>query len=199
VLDHACQGVRRRRDVASDHSRGRSDIRSLHASSFRALAAPALDASQVAAYVDWIYSPDYTDVLITQDLLTAYYEHHLVGTAGWIPADDAGVSARISAVYVAPLFARLGIGRRLLAAAEARAEMAGFRSFSARVFPKAFGFFESMGYARSSQGALSIGTDNGIPVTFMRKAAPRPTDVDAEVRALRTLDVSAVAFTPRGN
>ena len=152
-----------------------SAVRELHASAFRALAGPTLDLSQVAAFVELIFAPDYTDALLTQDLQTAWYEGHLVATAGWVAADDSGASARITAVYVSPMFQRLGIGRRIVGAAEARARAAGFRSFTARVFPPALPFFGALGYARSSQGALSVGTQNGIPVYFVRKGGGEPS------------------------
>ena len=41
---------------------------------------------------------------------------------------------------------------------------------------------EALGYLRSSQGVHAMGTDNGIPVTFMRKSdaiAPGKTALDA--------------------
>jgi GNAT superfamily N-acetyltransferase len=178
-----------------------SEIRSLHAASFKAMAGPLLETAHVAAFIERVYSPDYTDSLVMQDLQTAWHDRQLVGTAGWVPADDAGTSARITAVYVAPLFTRLGVGRQLVTAAEARARAAGFHAYAARVFPQALGFFEALGYVRSSQGAIAIGTENGIPVTFMRKAGPDADEV-RDRRAGREQPsedtAAAPAFTDRG-
>jgi GNAT superfamily N-acetyltransferase len=149
-----------------------SAVRHLHATAFRTLAAPMLETTELAAFAEWVYSPDYTDLLQTQDLQTVWRDGILVGTAGWVPADDTGASARLTAVYVSPLFTRLGIGRQLVGLAEARARAAGFSAFTARVFPPALAFFQRLGYERSSHGAVSIGSENGIPVVFLRKGEP---------------------------
>jgi GNAT superfamily N-acetyltransferase len=146
-----------------------SDIRSLHAQAFRRLACPALEPRECQAFVDHIYAADYTAALQMQDIQVAWYEGRIIGTAGWMPSDDRGTAARITSVFVSPLFARIGVGRRLVTAAEARARTAGFRTFVARAFQPSAGFFESLGYVRSSQGVQTVGTENGIPVAFMRK------------------------------
>ena len=146
-----------------------SEIRNLHASSFRKLIAASIEPEQVDAFVRWVNSPDYTDILQTHDLHMAVYGGRVVGTAGWVPSDDSGASARITAVFVAPLFLRLTVGRRLVEAAEARAAAAGFRSFTARAFSISAGFFEALGYQRSSQGVQSLGQSNDIPIIFLKK------------------------------
>ena len=146
-----------------------ADIRALHALAFRHLVGPCIDASECDAFVGRVFAPDYTDTLFTQDLQVAWHDDRPVGTAGWVPADDKGTVARIASVFVSPLFTRTGIGRLLVAAAEAQARSAGFQSFSARAFQPSTGFFEALGYSRSSQGVQAVGTENGIPVIFMRK------------------------------
>lgn len=144
-------------------------IRNLHAFSFRSLTGPTIEQSQCEAFVARIFEPDYTDALLTHDLQVAWYDGRPIGTAGWVPSDDRGTVARITSVYVSPLFTRLGIGRQLVTTAEARARAAGFRTYAARAFQPAAPFFEAVGYSRSSQGIQAIGTENGIPVVFMRK------------------------------
>ncbi len=146
-----------------------SDVRDLHATSLRRVSGPALDIEQIEAFLTQIYSPDYTSALQSQSLHTAWFERQLVATAGWIPADDAGLSARITAVFVSPLYLRMGVGRHIVTAVEAEAAAAGFQAFSARVLPPALPFFEALGYTRSSLGVFSVGTENGVPVVFMRK------------------------------
>ncbi len=157
------------RGVGLDHW---AEIRHLHALSFRTLASRTIEPSQSAAFIAGIYEPDYTVSLQTHDLLAAWLDRRPVGTAGWVPFDHQARSARITSVYVSPFFARLGIGSRLVAAAEARAAAAGFQAYAARAFHPAVGFFESIGYSRSAQGVQSVGTEHGIPVTFMRKGRP---------------------------
>lgn len=147
-----------------------SAIRGLHSFCIRILGENSIEPAQAEAFVDFIYSPDYTDALMTHDVQTAWHDGRLVGTAGWVPSDDAGTSARITSVYVSPLFSRLGIGRHIVGVAEAHARAAGFSSFTTRAFHPSVAFFKSLGYVRSSQGVQSMGNDNGIPVTFMRRS-----------------------------
>jgi len=153
-----------------------AEIRYLHALSFRTVASRAIEPTQSAAFISAIYEPDYTVSLQTHDLLVAWLDQRPVGTAGWVPFDHHAGSARITSVYVSPFFARLGIGSRLVAAAEARAAAAGFQTYAARAFQPTVGFFEAVGYSRSAQGVQSIGTEHGIPVTFMRKGLAAPID-----------------------
>ena len=146
-----------------------SDIRDLHALSFRHLTGPSVEPAQCAAFLARVREPDYTLALQTQDLLVAWIDHQPIGTAGWVPFDGRGSTARIASVCVSPLFTRLGVGRRLVEAAEERASLSGYRDLAARVFPPSVGFFESLGYTRSSQGVQSLGTQSDLPVVFMRK------------------------------
>jgi GNAT superfamily N-acetyltransferase len=150
-----------------------ADIRSLHALAFRKSTSPAIDPDPTSTMLSRIYSPDYTDTIATHDLLAAWYDCRVIGTAGWVPSNDAGTLARITSVFVSPFYARMGIGRRLVTAAEARARAAGFRAFAVRAFQPSAAFFECLGYVRSSQGVQSIGTEDGIPIVFLRKDAPR--------------------------
>lgn len=155
-----------------------SEIRSLHALAFRRLAGPSIEPGQCEAFVARIYAPDYTAALETQDLRVAWYDGRAIGTAGWVPSDDSGTVARLTSVFVSPLYTRLGIGRRLVVAAEARARAAGFGTFAVRAFQPSAGFFEAVGYIRSSQGVQSVGTENGIPVVFMRKHIAATSEAD---------------------
>ncbi len=153
-----------------------AEIRHLHALSFRAVTSRAIEPKQSAAFIERIYEPDYTVSLQTHDLLVAWLDQRPIGTAGWVPFDHRAKSARITSVYVSPFFNRLGIGSRLVAAAEARAAAAGFHAYAARAFQPTVGFFEAVGYSRSAQGVQSVGTENGIPVIFMRKSPLDPAD-----------------------
>lgn len=147
-----------------------SDIRDLHASSFLRLAGPWIDPDQCAAFLAHIREPGYTHGLQQQDLQVGWMGEQAIGTAGWEPLDGRPQTARVTSVFVSPLFTRLGIGRRLVEAAEERARLKGYRSFAARVMPPSVPFFEVLGYSRSSQGTHPIAeTDIDLPVVFMRK------------------------------
>lgn len=164
------------RPVDLDHW---SEIRALHAASLRHTLAALVGSDQLPAIVAEVYEPDYTDRLMTYDLQTAWIGSILVGTSGWHPASDHGRSARIVSVHVAPLHARLGIGRRLVAVTENRARSAGFEAITARVLPQSVGFFEALGYRRSSQGLQSVGTEHGLPAVYLRKALDERRHADA--------------------
>jgi putative acetyltransferase len=145
-------------------------VRYVHARAFERLAAPYLEPDEVLMFNNRVAAPEYTEDLMGENLVGAWIEQELTGTAGWRPADDHGRTARITAVFVNPMFARLGIGSRLLRDAEARAEVAGYKSFSVRATPNAVGFFTLHGYDISSHGLSMIAPDAEVPVTFMRKS-----------------------------
>jgi GNAT superfamily N-acetyltransferase len=148
-----------------------SDVRHVHAFSLEKLAAVALDPDEFAAIREWIASPEYTEELQNENLAAAWLDRHMIGTCGWCPADDAGSSARITSLFVSPLFTRLGVGRALLLDAERRAQVAGFASFTLRTAWTALGFFEALGYEVSSYGNASISGGRELPAVFMRKCA----------------------------
>ncbi|MGE0766432.1 MAG: GNAT family N-acetyltransferase [Hyphomicrobiaceae bacterium] len=153
-----------------------SEIRNLHATSLRHLTGLSADPHQLASFTDHIYEPEYSLTLQSQDFVVAWYDRQLIGTAGWVPFDGRGLTARLTSVCVSPLFTRLGVGRCLVEATEERAALAGYRKFATRVFPAYAGFFDSLGYVRTSQGVQSLGDDEGIPVVFMRKSLARAGD-----------------------
>ncbi|MEZ5819051.1 MAG: GNAT family N-acetyltransferase [Hyphomicrobiaceae bacterium] len=146
-----------------------AEIRDLHAMAFRRLCDPAIEAQQRDAFVERIYEPDYTHALQTQDLIVAWFDRTIIGTAAWVPLDDRAAIARIASVYTSPFFGRLGIGALLVRASEERASLAGYRRFAARTFLPYAGFFERLGYSRSSHDLERIGTGTGIPVVHLKK------------------------------
>lgn len=146
-----------------------ASVRYVHATAFRILAGSDCEPAEVEAFAAHVRTQDYADRLQSEDLYAGWLDGELVGTAGWIPADDSGALARITSVFVRPLFTRLGIGRRLALDAEARARAAGFGRFSARAPLNAVGFFEKIGYDVTSHGVHAFATEKGMPITYMRK------------------------------
>lgn len=173
-------------------------IRYVHASAFRILAGNDCEPPQAEAFTAYVRSQRYADRLQAENLHAGWLDGELVGTAGWTPADDSGSLARITSVFVQPLFTRLGIGRRLALDAEARARSAGFERFSARATLNSVGFFEKLGYDVTSHGIHAIATEQGMPVTYMRKheaaAHPAPVPGAAEPQPLELQNL----VTPRG-
>lgn len=147
-----------------------SSVRHLHVSSFRAEAGRIHSANESDAFIAHVYSPRYAEELLSQDMLSAWIDDVLVGTAGWCPAGNSGHAARITDVFVRPLFNGHGIGRALVDRVEVAAAKAGFDEYTARVLVSGRPFFERLGYRRTSQGVRNLDHGVDIPVVFMRKS-----------------------------
>ena len=156
-----------------------SAVRYVHALAFERLAGPMLDIDEIAAFKARVAQSDYTDDLQAEQLVGAWIERELVGTAGWLPTDDTGAAARITSVFVNPIFARLGIGAALVAHVEASAEQAGYRCYTTRATANAVGFFHALGYEISSHGVRTISAAHDIPVIYMRKQIGVPLQLVA--------------------
>lgn len=161
-------------------------VRYIHATAFRLLATPFLDQS-LAAACERFQTIEYTEDLMGHDLSAAWVGDEMVGTAGWLPSNDQGISARITSVYVRPLYTRLGIGRSLVRAAEARARSRGYRAFSVRTPADASGLFERLGYEITSHGALPFGSES-LPLAYLRRS-----DAQAGERVVHRPPAAAVA------
>lgn len=160
------------RSVSLDHL---SDVRHVSALAYRAYAGPLLAEDQVDALVELVRSPEYSEQILAANSVGAWIDGHLCGIAGWSPAGNAGAGAKLIGVCVDPLFGRLGIGRRLVAATEMRARRAGFTQLTARVPANAAPFFERVGYLGSSQGVWITPAGVSVPVFHMRKGVSKPT------------------------
>lgn len=150
-----------------------SDVRHVHGLAYRALTGPALAEDQVDALVEFVRSPQYSDYLLGHGCVGAWIGNQLCGTAGWGPGTNIGVGAKLAGVCVDPLFSRLGIGRRLVEAAETRARRAGFSTVTSRTTANAVPFFAALGYTTSSQGAWMTPSGVSVPVVHMRKGPER--------------------------
>ena len=145
-------------------------MRYIHASAFKTMALSHYPDDEVTAFATYIYTPTYADLIRGENVLAGFLGEEMVATAGWAPADDNGISARIRSVYVRPLFTGIGVGRRMAMEAESWARRSGFKTFGARVTLNAVGFFEALGYEVTSHGVHMLPDDQGLPVSFMRKS-----------------------------
>lgn len=155
-----------------------SHVRHVHLSSFARLTGNFVEQDAIAAFRQLVATTDYTAELQREELQAAWIDGQLVGTCGWLPAYDNGISARITSLFVLPVFARSGVGRRLLDVIEACARAGGYQVFTTRATGNAVPFFEAMGYAASSQGVSAIAGNITVPVTFMRKRDGKLVDAD---------------------
>jgi len=103
----------------------------------------------------------------------AFIDGQLIGTASWIANGDDGETARIGSVLVDPMFARMGMGSRLLAEVERRAARSGFEHLGACAIVTAVPFFERHGYTEASRGVKAFGPGCWLPVAFLRKRGAR--------------------------
>jgi GNAT superfamily N-acetyltransferase len=164
-----------------------ASVRYIHATSFRLLAAEHHSPDDVDAFTEHVYGVAYTDALAgalhRQQLYGAWLEDELVGTAGWSSADDGRTAARLRYIFVRPLFTRIGLGRRLVLAAEELAHQAGFYTFTVHAMVNAIGFFTCLGYHITSSAVRPLSSAHALPVAFMEKMNPETTARTAEARA----------------
>lgn len=160
------------RPIGPDHL---ADVRSLHAASLRLLAAHTFTKEEIGAFTSHVYSFAYTEALSEAirrgQLFGAWFGGQLIGTAGWTAGDGNLSTARIRWVFVRPLFTGLGLGTRLVEAAEAAARRAGFSVFSAEAMANSVDFFSGLGYEISSYGVRNLASGQSLSVAFMRKDA----------------------------
>lgn len=149
-----------------------SSLRHLHATSLRAQTIAVLSDDEVASFIRFVYSPAYTDMLMQEEVYGGWLDGELVGTVSWHAGGNSGSTASIGGIFVQ--HPRLGIGRRLLAAAEAHAHQCGFERLSACATANAVPFFLRLGYAMASRGVRSLSLGCVLPVTFVRKTLPPP-------------------------
>jgi GNAT superfamily N-acetyltransferase len=144
-----------------------SALRYLHAKLLIAQSADAVSDEQAEALVRLIYSPDYSELVMDEEVIGAWLDGELVGSAAWHAGRDSGGAARLGPVFVR--HPRFGIGRRLLGEVEACARQLGFRQFATWSTAEAVPFFERQGYQVTSRGAKAFAPGYTLPVTFLRK------------------------------
>ncbi len=86
--------------------------------------------------------------------------------------DPRADSARIRAFFVAPEFARQGLGSRLVKVCESAAMAAGFTSFELSATLTGVGLYLKEGYVPQERSLAPLPDGGGIEVVRMTKAAP---------------------------
>ena len=146
-----------------------SDARYVHGSSFRTIVAPRAPQRTVEAFMSRLGTPAYVEEMRGADLVGAWLDGQLAGTAGWRPMDARGRVARIEGLFVQPLFTFMGLGSLLLAHAEARARQAGYACITALACAPSASFFMRAGYDVYAQGASVCEYADDMAMFVMRK------------------------------
>lgn len=144
-------------------------IRYIHAAATRVCAAHHLGDDDTESLAAAINREEYVHALASSDLTAAWVGEELVGTAGWKPTGAAPDVARLQMLFVWPLFAGVGIGRLLVAHAEAEAHAAGYRSVRVRTTTQQAPFFKRLGYVLTAQSALRTASGGRLPIAYLRK------------------------------
>ncbi len=147
-----------------------STIRHVQSTAIRSLGETLLDASEVTAATKVIYSADYVSELSGKNVHVAILNGDIVGTCAWEPSDDRGSAARLSALYVLPLFHGEGIGSRLVEVAALDAVNSGFSRMMATVPVSIVPLFTAIGFNTASFGtSRDVIPDTLLQVAFLRK------------------------------
>lgn len=156
-----------------------STARYIHTASFASAAQGHYTQADIDAFVAFIRSPSYADLMLGNPSFAAWIGPEMVGTAAWSPGKGMSPTARILVVSVRPLFTSAGLGRLLVEHIETEAYAAGFRALEVSAPLSAVEFFDGLGYLGVREGSWSLPQGHEIPVMFMRKADFRgiqPTD-----------------------
>jgi GNAT superfamily N-acetyltransferase len=148
-------------------------VRRLEFRSVRALAAYDLTDEELSGYEHWTNSHAYMagrhDATERGELLGAFHDERLIGSAEWKRSTTAHLTAQLRSLHTDPLFTKCGVARHLLQEIENQARLAGFAEIAARTVLGAVGFFEKQGYAISTRGQINLDGDFSAAVAFMRK------------------------------
>lgn len=148
-----------------------STIRHIQSSAIRSLGDKLLDGDEVTNATKKIYTADYITELSSKTLHVAVLNGDIVGTCAWEPSDDRGSAARLSSLYVAPLFQGKGIGCRLVEAATEDAAASGYRRIMATVPVSVVPLFAALGFSTASFGtSRDVIPDASLQVAFLRRA-----------------------------
>lgn len=158
-----------------------SDVRYLHELTCRCLVDEAGE-DDVEEYLRIVGAPEYGELLLSERHILAFCGDMLVGSAGWSGADGSSV-ARLSSVFVHPLFTGLGVARRLVRAVEKDAQGQGFERLQAPLPTHAGHFLRRLGFAaEAGQGVIArAAPDLGLS---RRLKAAKPASAPRRRRAL---------------
>lgn len=149
-----------------------STIRHIQSAAVRTLGERLIEAGDVASALSTIYSADYLAELMARSTFLALINDDVVGTCGWNASDDRGHAARITGLFVLPLFQSQGIGSHLLEHVEHDAGRNGYTRFNAIAPVSMRGLFTRLHYTTTSFGtSRDVVPGVAMQVAFLRKPA----------------------------
>jgi GNAT superfamily N-acetyltransferase len=151
-----------------------SAARYVMSSAFLAAAKDYYRETEIAAYVDYVRSPLYADLLLGNRSFAAWVGSEMVGVGAWSGGEDESPTARILAIFVRPLFAGEGIASRLIEFLEVDAHNAGYRSIEASVTLNAVELFVHHGYDEVGSSVLRLPAAGEMPVARVWKDSANP-------------------------
>jgi GNAT superfamily N-acetyltransferase len=166
------------RPVQPDHL---NDVRYIHATAFRSQAHTLYAPEELDAYEAMVRTPGYVDRLMSDTLLGGWLGGQLIATVAWRKAESNPGVGRITALYVRPLFARIGIGSKMLLAMETAAATANCQLASVRTPISSQTFFQRKGYELAGRGTRPLRQGTAINIVFMRKLIGSESDLDMEI------------------
>jgi GNAT superfamily N-acetyltransferase len=162
------------RALSVDHL---STARYVVGSAFARGAKEHYSAADVEAFTEFVRSPHYADVLLGNRTYGAWVGSDMVGIASWSVGEAPSPTARVVALFVHPLFARNGLGTRLIEYLEVEAATAGYRALEISATLNAAGFFEQLGYIETARHGWGLPAGHVLPTARMRKLDGTRSDI----------------------
>ncbi len=151
-----------------------SDIRYIHATAFRSQAQRYYTPEELDAFERMVRTTSYGDSLLSDAILGGFLEGELIATAAWRRGDPNAHVGRVTALFVRPLFERIGVGTRMLFAIETAATVAGCNLASVRAPLSAEAFLAVNGYEIAGRGTRPLVDGMALNVAFMKKRLIAP-------------------------
>lgn len=159
-------------------------LKLLHRASLWGLGAFDYTLAEIDSIVRHVQTLD-PELLESGRYYVAEVAGELAGSGGWSDRMDAHPtlppannnrprsgtpSAKIRAIFVSPKFARAGIGRALMAHAEAEARAAGFARAEGLATLSGLRFYEHIGYTALRRISMPLADGTMIALVHMRKS-----------------------------
>ncbi len=171
-----------------------SSVAALISESVRGLSDPYYSARQIESGLAYIFGPD-TQLIRDGTYFVVESGDRIVGSGGWSRRrtlyggdqsksgedpllDPAKEPARIRAFFVHPLWARRGIGRRLLNACVEAARAAGFRALELVATLPGEPFYRAFGFEETARYDIRLPDGEGLPVVHMQRSIGGPDELD---------------------